>query len=270
MRHLVAKALLTVGLTSSLAVAGNITLTGHDDDFHQSSNAVAQAGAMFTFARNGSALPVLSFDSGTELTTLLTSLGIPFTNVDPNNAAAVTDALFNNALYSSFAVASDSSCGGCDNSPTGEANIAAHATAIANFINAGGGIVGFAGANSAGYYSFVPQTATSVGGAPSSGYTATGIAGIPAVNGDATHNLFFNPGTNGESAFFQIAELNSTGNGTIPPPAAATLVCVACTTSGGIIGGGGGSAPEPATYLFMTGGLAGFALIRKFRGVAGR
>ncbi len=258
---------IAIGVTVGMATAGNIALTGHDDDFHQSTQALAQAGAMLTFARSGSTLPVLTFDSGTELTSMLTTLGIPFTNVDPNNAAAVTSALFNNSLYSAFAVASDTSCGGCDNSPTGEANIAAQSAAIGNFLNAGGGIVGFAGADSTGYYAFVPQTATSVGGAPSSGYTATGVAGIPAVNGDATHNLFSNPGTSGESAFFQIAEVNSIGNGTLPPPAASTLVCMSCTVSGGIIGGGG-TAPEPATYMFMTGGLAGLALIRKLRKAA--
>lgn len=262
MHHVFGKALITFALTAGLATAGNIVLTGHDDDYHQSTAADAQASSMFVFARNGSTLPVLVFDAGSELTSLLTSLGIPFTNVNPNTASNVTDALFNPAVYSAFAVASDSTCGGCDNSATGEANIAAHSAAIGSFLNAGGGIVGFAGALSANYYAFVPQTASSVGGAPSYGYTATGIDGITAVNGDATHNLFYNPGANGESAFFQIAETNSVGNGSLTPPAAATLVCNACTVSGGVIGG---TAPEPATYLFMAGGLAGLAFLRKVR-----
>jgi hypothetical protein len=255
-----------VAFTPGLATAGNIALTGHDDDFHQSTGAMAQIGAMIGFARDGSTLPVLVFDSGSELTSALTTLGIPFTNVDPNSAAAVTDALFNHSLYSAVAVASDTTCGGCDNSAGGEANIAAHSTAIGNFLNAGGGIVGFAGAFSADYYAFVPQTASSVGGAPSTGYTATGLFGINAVNGDATHNLFWNPGTHGESKFYQIAEINTTsGNGTIPPPAAVTLVCDACTVSGGVITGGGGSVPEPATYEMMAGGIAALGLIRKLR-----
>lgn len=234
------------------ASAGNVVLTGHDDDFHDangSPSAAVQLQAIVAYARNGSVLPVLTFDSGTELTTDLTALGIPFTNVDPNNAAAVTDALFNPAVFSAFIVASDSSCGGCDNTPAGEANIAAHSAAIAAFLNAGGGIVGFAGANSPNYYAFVPQTTTSVGGAPSTGYTQTAAgaaAGIPATNGDATHNLFFNPGTNGESPAFQIAELNmTTGNGTVPPPAAVTLICTGCTTTGGVLGGGGGGGGGP-------------------------
>lgn len=261
-------AVLACGLTGGSLFAGTIVLTGHDDDFHQSANAMAQISAMVSLARSGSSLPVLTFDAGSELTSALTTLGIAFTNVDPNVAANVTDALFNNATYSAFLVASDTSCGGCDNSAAGEANIAAHATAIDNFLNAGGGIVGFAGADSANYYAFVPQTASSVGGAPGSGYTATGIFGIPAVNGDATHNLFWNPGTHGESSFFQVAEVNSVGNGTIPPPAATTLVCNECTVTGGVIGGGSGT-PEPATYLFMAGGLGCLALLKKFRTVRG-
>ena len=253
-------ALAMLGLTGGIATAGNIALTGHDDDLHQTTGALAQITAMMNFARNGSSLPVLTFDSGTELTSSLTTLGIPFFNVNPDVSASVTDALFNNALYSAFAVASDTSCGGCDNNPTGEANIAAHSTAIGNFLNAGGGIVGFAGAGSANYYAFVPQTASSVGGAPSTGYSATGIFGIPAVNGDPTHNLFWNPGTHGESAFFQVAEVNSTGNGTIPPPAAATIICNACTVSGGVIGAPG--VPEPSTWTLIALPLAAIFLVR--------
>lgn len=254
--------------------AGNIALTGHDDDFHASfegsgSAASNQLNALVTFAKDGSSLPVLTFDSGTELTDALTALGISFVNVDPNNAASVTNAMFDHSVYSAFIVASDGTCGGCDNSAAGEANIAAHATAIGDFLNAGGGIVGLAGASSADYYAFVPQAASSVGGAPSSGYSQTSVGasfGIDAVNGDPTHNLFWNPGTHGESNFYQIAELNSFGNGTVPPPAAATLLCVKCTVSGGVITGGGGggpSVPEPITIALFGAGLLGAGAVRR-------
>ena len=255
------RVLLCLSLAGGSLFGGTIALTGHDDDFHQSAGAVAQAKAMFSLARNGSGLKVLTFDSGSELTSLMTLLGIAFTNVNPNTAASVTDALFDPTVYSAFAVASDTSCGGCDNTAAGEANIAAHVTAIGAFLNAGGGIVGFAGADSANYYAFVPQVASSVSGAPLTGYSSV-CCGIPAVNGDFTHNLFWNPGTHGESAFFQVAEVNSTGNGTVPAPAASTIVCIACTVSGGIIIS---SAPEPASYALLAGGLGLLALVRKLR-----
>jgi hypothetical protein len=263
---IVATCCLAIGLP---AYAGNIALTGHDDDFHQANDGIGTGGgptgpagmqlsALVSFARAGSALPVLTFDSGTELTSSLTDLGVVWTNVDPNNGALVTDALFNPAVYSAFIVASDETCGGCDNTAAGEANIAAHKTAIDDFLNGGGGIIGLAGADSTHYYDFVPEAASSVGGAPTDGYTATGLFGIPAVNGDPTHNLFWDPGTHGESTFYQVAEVNSSGNGTIPGPnAAATLVCDACTTTGGVITG---AAPEPSSILLFGSGLIAFAL----------
>lgn len=52
-------------------------------------------------------------------------------------------------------IASDESCGGCDNTAATSGNINAHASAIASFLNAGGGIVAFAGGENAHYYDFL-------------------------------------------------------------------------------------------------------------------
>jgi len=256
------------------ALAGNIVLTGHDDDFHYDgfgSTTVAgdpgtQLSEMLVFARAGSAdptLPVLSFDiPGGELVNSLTSiLGAGgFTNVDPSVAGNVTDALFDPTKYSAIIVASDESCGGCDLNATDEANISAHAAAIGTFFDGGGGIVGLAGAEQAGigYYKFVPAAAGGFGSPPSSGYfqTADGLAaGIDAVNGDATHNFFFEPGTGGVSSAYKVFErLDVTG---LP---AETIGCTGCTVA--IITGG---TPEPASIVLFGSVLLGLAGLTKFQ-----
>lgn len=158
------------------ALAGNIVLTGHDDDFHcdgcGGSGGVGNPGnqlkEMLIFARAGStdaALPVLSFDTsrGELVNTLTSILGATgpttFVNVDPSVAGNVTDALFDPTKYSAIVVASDTNCGGCDLSNADVANISAHAAAIGKFFDAGGGVIGLAGANDAAYYDFVPAAA---------------------------------------------------------------------------------------------------------------
>ena len=63
-----------------------------------------------------------------------------------NPSGSIMDSLFNAATCSAFVVASEITCGGCDNTPSDIANIASHGIAISAFFNAGGGIYEMAGA----------------------------------------------------------------------------------------------------------------------------
>jgi hypothetical protein len=238
------------------AAAGQIFLTGHDADFHDtvagSASATAALQSESVFVRGGSTLPVLVLDSGTELSSALTALGIPNTRVLPT---AVTDSMFSHTTYSAFAVASEVSCGGCDNSPADNAAIASHLSAIGAFVTAGGGILGLAGAADPLAYAYVPTAASNGGGnPPSSGFveTAAGTAvGLLAENGDPTHNFFNTPGSPGLSSLFQVAEVNGSNIESLFI-SGATIGCVgsSCTISSGV--------PEPSTWAMM---LLGFASI---------
>ena len=277
MRKLLSASVIATVLSIGAAQAGSIVLTGHDDDYHQSADASAQVASALAFIRGGSTLPVLTFDSGSELTSLLTSLGISYTNVNPDNAANVTDALFNPALYSAFAVASQSSCGGCDNSPAGVNNIAAHSAAIASFFNAGGGILGLAAAQDPTGYAYVPESATNAGGTPNAynhyQTTAGAALGITAVNGDATHNFFSTPGTAGLASGFQVVEEerdpDGSGGLTVTPLTVAFSNGVigpgGTLTGGGGDGGSGTAVPEPAALGLLGSALAGLAMLRRQR-----
>jgi hypothetical protein len=209
------KRMLMVGVASvalvgaGAAYAGNIVLTGHDNDFHwnfganpgNGGPAGMALGAELGFARAGSTnpnLPVLVIDtaanSGTlELGMAATSL-LGAVNVIVKAPSLITAADFNPATYSAFAVASEVGCGGCDLTPAEVALITAQSAAIGTFLDAGGGILGLAGDGDPLAYAYVPASASNPGGSPpSTGYvqTAAGaILGIPAVNGNPTHNFF--------------------------------------------------------------------------------
>jgi hypothetical protein len=213
---------------------------------------------MVAFARAGAptpSKPVLSFDHGSELTSSLTALGIPFTNIDPD-AGVPAASNFDVATYSAMVVASDATCGGCDNSSTSIANLTGASTAIGAFLSAGGGIVALAGASNAStYYGFLPASASGGGSPPSTGFVQTAFGatvGIPAVNGDPTHNFFTTPGTGGVSAAYGVVETVTVGGVT----SIETLACQGCTTASLISGGTPAPAGVPAAttpVLILTG-----------------
>jgi len=257
------------------ASAGNIVLTGHDDDFHDRFDDISianpanmpgqQLKAMVAFARAGSANPglkVLTFDQGNELTTSLTALGIAFDNINPA-AGAINPAVFDATKYSAIVIASAQSCGGCDNTVNGYNNIAADAAAIANFINAGGGVAQMTGgttaASRAAAYAYLPGTAGVgvFGSPPTAGYyqTPDGLAAlIPAVNNDSTHNFFSEPGTGGTAAAYKVFERNNEASGAQPPE---TIGLRGARVTHGTITGG--TTPEPATLGLAAMGLASLA-----------
>ena len=251
-------------LSAPMILAGNLVLTGHDDDYHQSTQAKAQASGMIAFARNGSSLPVLAFDHGSLLTSLLTSIGVSFTRVDPDLGVPAAS-LFSTSTYSAIVIASDQTCGGCDNTTTSSANLAAAASSFATFVNAGGGVVAFAGASNTSYYAFLPASATNPGIVSCfscfTQTTAGASVGIPAVNSDAPHNYFGFPGTGGMAPQWQVAEsytgsASSSGGTVNLTNQPFTVFISGATVSGGGFGGGGTSVPiSPAALAMIAVGL---------------
>jgi len=254
-----ALAAATALASSPASAGGNIFLTGHDTDYHGyfgSTSAQTAMTADVNFVRNGSALPLLVFDSGSELADLLTSLGIPNVVVSPSNP--FLDSVFDPATYSAFAVASNTSCGGCDLTDSDDANIASHISAISAFFNAGGGILGLAAGGNPDGYAYVPEAAANAGGfPPSDGFveTAAGTAaGLVAENGDPTHNYFPTPGTSGLSSAYQVAETNS-GNVESVFLKNGSISCAGATGDSCVITSG---VPEPSTWAMM---LLGFGFV---------
>lgn len=208
----VGAAALLIGLASVLAESApasaaakgsNFVATGHDMDFHCAggdSNECAYLKIVVKKVRNGSTKPILALDHGSEVPTALAAAGLgPVVTVDPDNAGAMAAVKFTNSSgtpnYSAFIVASDSTCGGCDNDPAGEANINARKSDIKTFFNHGGGILALAGAaNIATYYDFVPLTGVNAKVVtPPFTVTSQGAAlGITSAmaNCCATHNSF--------------------------------------------------------------------------------
>jgi len=240
------------------AFAGAVVLTGHDNDFHcadgaGTASACAQLGAEAAFARGGSTLPVLVIDKKAQLTGGLNFESVPTVAVTPG---AVTAGMFNHSVYSAFAVASVSTCGGCDNPVGTGTHLATFASSIDAFFAAGGGILGMTAATDPNGFAYVPKTGgtltpiTAVNGFVA---TPTGIAGIPgfvAVNGDETHNNFV-----GFDPFYKVAEVFDP-SGTMPP----TGTAITIFGSGAVL-----PTPEPISLSLLGVGLFGLGAARRLR-----
>jgi hypothetical protein len=208
-------ALAVVGLvlagpaTSSYAAAGaNFVASGHDMDYHCAFGSTAECEYLKIVVdkvRGGSTLPILALDQGSEVAEALENAGYTgageVVTVNPADASAFNATAFvdgaGHPLYSAIITASDESCGGCDNTPEGEANINARAADFKTYFNGGGGILALAGADEfETYYGFVPLnvagTAVTRPFTPTPEGEALGIT-LEMANCCATHNSFSIP-----------------------------------------------------------------------------
>ncbi len=193
---------LAVTASSAFAAGANFVATGHDMDFHCAEEVTEECEYLKIVVdkvRSGSTLPILALDQSTEVQEALENAGYAtgeIVVVDPSNAAALAATPFvdggGHPLYSAIITASDTTCGGCDNTVEGETNINARAADFASFFNAGGGILALAGAeNFETYYGFVPLSVAATAVAAPFTVTPEGAAlGIneEMANCCATHN----------------------------------------------------------------------------------
>lgn len=276
--------------TARAASGGNFFATGHDLDYHCLVGQTDECNYLKVLvdkARNGSTLPILALDQGAEVASALTAAGYPASDVvtvDPTLPAFSTtpfvDPVTHMPLYSAIVTASDSSCGGCDNTSAGESAINARSTDFTTFFNAGGGIVALAGAgNYPTYYNFVPLT---------------GLAGANLSCDNRTTTDCFTVTPDGAALGLTNAEVNCTNNPTCqthnafnePPAPFIVLERVApgkdgandpvtigvlngMIGGGGFMGGGGGAAtPELGSGELLVTGLVpalGLYLLRRRR-----
>jgi hypothetical protein len=225
--------------------------------------------------------PVLVLDrdpSGGTTFEVITALGnaygmgvVPTQVVDPRSPQFASLPITTSS-FSAIIVASDASCGGCDlnTNDASDPNVTpdsdainARAGDIANFFNAGGGILAFAGASHGNgdasdgkddYYSFLPiplggkQVAapfhlTAAGQSIGFEDSTNNVGTNDDINCCATHNSFEAPAAGSP---LQIAELDSSTNPSTgqPAPAPETLFASGRIQGGQLTSGG---APPPPT-----------------------
>ena len=249
--------LFAFALLGGAAQAGNLWLTGHDADLHCSGGSQCNHyGVALDFARQAApnrTLPLLFLTSpGGDLVAAAgmaaararntvegAGNAFPFVVVDPTDPAFATTVL-SVANFSAIVIASDETCGGCDNNAADIAAINARTAELQAFFNAGGGLVYFAGADRRDtYYLSVPIPAGAVAVSPPFTLTAEGLAlGLDPTtdtNCCATHNSFNLPAPGGA---LRVAETDSAGF-------AETLFARDASITGGGITGPGGAAFDP-------------------------
>lgn len=263
-------------LASFNADAGNLFLTGHDFDFHCSGGAgCGNAGVAFNFVRLGAPtphLPVLVLDEGGQVAAALAQAGAtakntiegagvtpPHVVIAPSSPAFAT-APINTATYSAVIIASDSTCGGCDNTVASITAINARTADLQAFFTAGGGLLYLAGAgNRATYYNSVPIPATAAAVSAPFTVTPAGAAlGLTLADANccATHNSFALPGAGSPLV---VAELDTAG-------LAEDLFVSGGSICGGALCGGATPAMVPIPTLSEWGliGMAGLLALAAF------
>lgn len=224
--------LVSPKFTSSVPY-GNVWITGHDPDYHCTFESLGcnYLKVAITFVMRGSNLPLLALDHGSEVASAINaafgSSAPTVITIDPRSQFPVS--LLNSKgkpLYSAVIIASDVTCGGCDNNnaagDTPDSNaINSNPLGWLNYINAGGGILALAGAyNISVFYNFLPIQTTAIPVSPSDGspggftLTHAGLSeGLVEGSDDnccITHNSFDLPGS-GSDTTYQVLETDSAG-----------------------------------------------------------
>lgn len=260
-------AIAVIGASMGTASAGSIYLTGHDTLLHDGQNGydntiidwLRGAGTGSEIAAANYSISVVGSNVGnwgwTDVPGFNDRGAKPgYQSTTYYDTADLTAGSVNwgDVLAADLLVIlSHTSCGGCDLSNAGVAEINANSAAITAAFNSGMDIWGNSSGTNGDYYNFLPPSATSSGASisGSTGFTAT-AAGIGIgiannmINGFPTHNRFFNFDPD-----FTVFETR--GSEVISIGIRDAII------SGGGIGTGSGTTPTPSAVLLLGLGLVG-------------